>query len=55
MGKVKIKKSYHPRGVHKTTTSHLVPKVDQFLKKNLEPLKISSGSGTVQYLPPSNI
>ena len=52
MGKVKIKISHHPRGVYRTTTSHLVPKVKHYLeKKKLGPLKISSGSGIVEYVP----
>ena len=52
MGKVKIKISHHPRGVYRTTTSHLVPKVKQYLeRKKLGPLKISSGSGIVEYVP----
>ena len=34
MGNVKIKISFHPRDVHRTTTSHLVPKVDHFFEKN---------------------
>ena len=34
MGNVKIKKYFHPRDVHRTTTSHLVPKVDNFFEKN---------------------
>ena len=49
MGKVKLKISHHPRCVHRTTTSHLGPKVDHLL----EPLKISSGSGIVEYVPSS--
>ena len=48
MGNVKIKISFHPRDVHRTTTSHLVPKVDHFFEKTLEPLKVSSGRGRVE-------
>ena len=56
MGKVKIKIPHHPRGVHRTPTNHLVPKVDHFLgKKPREPLKISSGSGVMEYVPLSKV
>ena len=56
MGNVKIKIPHHPRGVHWTTTSLLVPKVDHFLgEKTQEPLKISSGSGVVEYVPLSKV
>ena len=40
MGEVIIKMCPHPGGVHRTTTSHLVSEVDQFLENNpLNPSK----------------
>ena len=53
MGNVKIKISYYPRDVHRTTTSYLVLKVDYFFEKTLESLKISSGRGEVENVPSS--
>ena len=54
MGKVKIKISYHPRVFTGPLQIIWYQKWIITLKKqNLEPLKISSGSGIVEYVPSS--